>query len=346
MKRFNRRLFLKTAGAVAGGTILGQACRPVSPGEPTSALDDLLEEVDVPLKGDTFVLPPCCSYTGDYHIDHPPKRPIYGIWARQFEPAIDLLNNPENFPDTASEFIQAIKNCLGFAVDMLFRGDTHSARNALAVIASMLVNVSNIEMSLRLSKPLSKRNPSDWLTINYSDPKTNTDIWDMVAFKPSDLPAQNPTAHAGSAGIREFLSISNNNLKYPLLSMWLAKLVDLADSLDLWKVFNEDLATTGSEYQNILDDYRNLVTACAPELENQCPTRCKDQPISSAMNEQLSRIGFTLDPSTSYDGAIAILSIAYIGMLGKLRTGLNDHDSLESEKWLGEMSKPLAPLRP
>jgi hypothetical protein len=132
-KRITRRQFLKATGAAAGIAFLGQACGPAN-GAPTAGLEVLLAEVDLKIDGDKVSIPPCCTYTGQYYIDHPPKRPIYAAWAKNFTDVVDQLNDSKtrHMLNTDDNFINAVSDCLGFAADKLFQGDIHSPRKSMS----------------------------------------------------------------------------------------------------------------------------------------------------------------------------------------------------------------------
>jgi hypothetical protein len=341
MKKLTRRQFLKATGAAAGMAVLGQACAPIeSPTEPPTPRPP--EEMNILAVGTDYKFPPCCDYTGDYWINNPPVRPVYGVWAKKFTPVIDLLNNPEKyFPNTSDEFIRPIRNSLGFTVDKLFQGDTHSARNALAVVAYMLIHDAEIELQLQVPKNITKENAAKLLTISYANREKNTDLWDMVSFPTDFVPKEGTVQPSGSAAINKFITMKNNEnkSKYPLLSNWLERLQQIADSMELWTVYRGDLDTTDAEHQNVIDRYQILINDCPPELEGNCPSGCKDDAISDAMVDNLAQSGYTFNSKPSYDEVMASLAIIYLGHKNSLVKGLNNFDSLESDKWLGEMSK-------
>lgn len=344
MKRVNRRLFLKTASAAAGAAIFGQGCDVKTPaGESTVEHPAILlpEEFNLLTVGKDYEFPPCCDYTGDYRVKNPPVRPVYGEWGRNFIPVIDLLGNPEkNFPDTSDIFIRPIRNSLGFAIDKLFQGDTHSARNALAVVAYMLIHNAEIELQLQVPKNITKENAAELLEIQYADRKNNRDIWDMVSFTSDVVPKEGADQPSGSAAISKFLSMNNgeNGGKYPLLSNWLDRLARIADSMELWTVYRGDMVTTDAEQQNVINKYQELINSCPPELEGQCPDACKDRSISGVLVDHLGQFGFTFDPSANYDEVMASLAIIYLGAKSNLSTSLNNYNSLEADQWLADMS--------
>jgi hypothetical protein len=288
MKRFNRRQFLKTAGAAAGAALLGQGCAPSA--TPTG-LDVLLEDADIQIDGDKVKIPECCVYTGKYHIDNPPKRPIYGTWAQEFIGVIKLLNDPNknNFPNTDENFIKGVSDCLGFAVDKLFQGDVHSARNGLAVVAYMLMNIEKIELWLKAKKGMPS-DPKEWLIINYYNTANHEDIWDMLSFAPADPVKADPSQPAGSAAMR---TIGNNlNQQYPLLSEWLGELVPLADKLNLRAIFGKEVEDNQTEFTAIWNDFNNALKKCPKGYD------CESFEISpDPIPGQLSEMGI------SYQGA-------------------------------------------
>ncbi len=340
-RKISRRQFLKATGAAAGMAFLGQACAPIeTPTEqPTPQPPEGMNILSV---GADYKFPPCCDYTGDYWINNPPVRPVYGVWAKNFTPVIGLLDDPEkNFPNTSDEFIRPIRNSLGFAVDKLFQGDTHSARNALAVVAYMLIHDAEIELQLQVPKNITKDNAVKLLTIDYADRKRNIDLWDMVSFPTDFVPKEGTAQPSGSAAINKFLTLNNseNSEKYPQLANWLDRLAKIADSMELWTVYRGDLDTTDTDHQAVSDKYIALIDSCPPELEGQCPTLCKDGPISSAMIDHLAESGFTFTSPTSYDEVIASLTIIYLAYKNNLSKSLNNFDLLEADKWLGEMTK-------
>ncbi|MGB7539074.1 MAG: hypothetical protein WBM17_11085, partial [Anaerolineales bacterium] len=268
---------------------------------------------------------------------------------------IELLDNPKNYPlidpnyDPNSEvnstemLILAVRNCLGFSVDKLFQGDTHSARNALAVVAYLLIHASEIELQLQVPASITKENAAKILTIDYANPKNQTDLWDMLSFPADSVPTEGTAQHAGSAAIEKF--IGGNESKYPLLANWLKRLVSIANSMELRTVYQGDMDITGREYQAVLDEYQKLVNSCPEELANACPSGCKDQPVSATMIEQLVPVGFTFDPSASYDEVIGSMSIAYLGIQAKLAGSLRNFNSLECDQWLTEMSAVLGAIK-
>jgi hypothetical protein len=86
-------------------------------------------------------------------------------------------------------------------------------------------------------------------------------------------------------------------------------------------------------------DGKDGVTACSSD--------CKNYIVSKTMIENLTQTGFTFDPSVdhTYDEVIGSLSVIYLGMANNLRTSLNNYDSLECDKWLGEMSKCIGAIK-
>ncbi len=330
MKRFNRRQFLKTTGAAAGAALLGQGCAP-SPTPALSSQEELLEEANILVDGKNVTIPPCCSYEGEYHIDHPPKRPMYGIWAQKFEEVIGLLKDDANFPDTDPKFINAIKNCLGFAVDKLFQGDTHSTRNALAVVAYMLVHASQIELWLQVPTDQTGKNPNDWLTIDYSNPENQTDLWDLLTFSPLVAAGEDKAKSAGSRGITKY--IIANKEKYPLLYEWLDRLVRLADSMDLWQVFGGEVEKVSTEYQAIEANFKTLLETC-PEGYG-----CANFEVTDEMFMTLVSNDLTFGKKPTYVETMIVLIVECSKAMADAKTSIEGDDSLGCEKWLEEAGR-------
>jgi len=328
-KKFSRRQFLKATGAAAGMAVLGQACAPLT--QTPSSLDVLLEDANIQIDGNKVVIPVCCSYTGEYHIDNPPKRPIYGIWANNFEQVVKLLDSDDNFPNM--DLKQPIRNCLGFAVDKLFQGDTHSARNALAVIAYMLANAYEIEVWLTAKKGM-PTDPRKWLTIDYYNKDNQTDVWNMLPLSFSGAPDEDKSPAAVSAKVSKF--IGANDGKYPLLTSWLERLVPLADEINLWSVFGGELEKDDEAYTNLWNHFVSLL--------KECPMKdCTETAISDAAKDQLSQMGIIPDPPT-YGNALGALVTKYSdtksnvkGSLASLNADACEEGMVELQRYIGAM---------
>lgn len=153
--------------------------------------------------------------------------------------------NPEDLSRDTAFVLHAVQNCLAYSIDMLFEGDTHSARNGLASVAELITFYFGGYLSIYIpdgAPPLSK---------NFYDPVNNIDLWDSI-YVQSSPPGEGLVKPeiTGSPTVRSF-----TNGKTDLLSMWLNRLADIANSFDLWAVFQTDLQTTSNEFLNLLHTY-------------------------------------------------------------------------------------------
>jgi hypothetical protein len=287
-----------------------------------------------------------------------PKRPIFGIWAQKFEEVIHLLEDLENgrnsaemngafgnplgeeaapspgtgvLPSDDPRFMGGLKNCLGFAVDMLFQGDTHSARNALAVVAYMLVHAAEIDLWLRIPRGESASAPGDWLRVDYYDPETQTDLWDALTFSSS-------SSSGGSAAMRDFLAGHSKGLD-PLVAMWLERLTALADNMDLWVVYGAEIEKTESEYEAIWTNYSALLNTCAAEEYG-----CADFLASGEIVSEADALGVVHDDGKCFTLIQAMLLRCRENRKG-VSASLAAYDSLGCESGLVETSAVLALLR-
>jgi hypothetical protein len=325
MKRFHRRQFLKTAGAVAGAALLGQGCAPLASPTPPG-LEDLLEEVDLKIDGENVVIPQCCTYTGKYYIDHPPKRLIYADWAQHFIPVIHLLEDAKTRPmlNSSEAFINGISDCLGFAVDKLFLGDIHSARNALAVVAYMLLHSAQIELWLKVPKGLAAQDPKSWLTIHYRNKDAGTDLWDMLPFIATGGSSGGTPDPAIQAKVNGFLGGGTGF--DPRISEWLQQLVVLANMLDLWAVFGKEVQNRQTEFQGILDKFK--------EAAEQCPAGydCEGMTVSDEkMLARLAAFGITFTETPTFPIAMMAIWGESNNRIGAITDMINGHQASDED---------------
>jgi hypothetical protein len=320
-KRLTRRDFLKATGITAAGAglvMLGGGCAPLPGGvAPTPTL--------IP---PNYKLPACCSYDSVYTVDREPKRPFYGKWAEPLGHAMDYLDDPANFPCTDSHIKQWVQNCLAFSIDMLFEGDTHSARNGLASVAEIVT----LYLGGYLAISLPDGSTPDKLTeIKFYDSLADKDLWDCIYF-PSSLPSDAPVKPVppevtGSEAVKAFTFGKNDQL-----SMILNNLQAIADSFNLWLVFQEDFNTTDQEANRLSGNFDTMKADETELIKNIIR-------VNSIPDNVIDRLGadYEVYRGMTFENAIDSLFESYIGARVAALLAIGEQNSKDCEMFIADL---------
>jgi hypothetical protein len=357
MKSFSRRKFLKIAGVTTGAAILGQGCQ-VTPAGVEPAWTEL------PPPGENYKLPACCSYEADYAytVTRVPKRPAYGIMASNVGALIDKIDKIIEDPNLAIDdetVARKVRNCLIFSMDMLFDGDTHSARNGIAAVAEILTYYHGGYFTLATLEGV----PADILKdIHFS--KDNIDFWDLVVISndkisppifmiPPVLPVNTlppSTTGEGPQSIPESLR-SQLSTPWPIgtppkmiatptpyakndiitnyvhandnkLSRWLSVLQEIAGSFSLQGVFTEDWNITTAEMDSLCSSFAKI---------------SKDDRDRTISEEERASIGIADTQIVTYEDAAAIWFGGYLLGAFAFYFDLQNNDSAACENIVAAM---------
>jgi len=196
----------------------------------------------MPVQEYTIPAPPKLS--PDFRIKLPPKYRVLARIARTIGEGLDYVDRATFANVVEAGTREKLKQCLGHALDCLFKRKLHEARNTLLVSANLLSRNFNEPFPVR-RPPGVRPDRLGRIKLAFYNKRNGADLWDTVVLERDLLiHGQHIVVTAtGSAAVRGLAE----KTRVRVLRAGLSMLADMADALNADKVFEEDLLAAFEE---------------------------------------------------------------------------------------------------